>query len=461
MGVVYEAEHLVTHRRVALKLMRWNQRWTKAGVERFLREAVLTTSISHPNIVDVLDAGTDEDGTPYIALEFLRGASVAALLGHRTKLAVAEACWVAAEVLAGLAASHAIGIVHRDVKPENVFIADNHHGERRVKLLDFGISRVFTEADGAALRPVTRAGRVLGTTEYMSPEQLRADAALDGRTDLWSLGVMLYEMIAGSRPFGGSSEAVVSHNILSTGHVPLAEVAQVPDALSALVDRALAKDPDRRFQSADEMQAALRALIPLLPASLSAPPLMGEHGAETTVRSGETSIPRLAPLASFAPPARHLTLAGQPPANDPVDRSAPTPAAPEPPREPAAPAPPAAGASAPRWVGAAVVLVFFAAVAALAFGSRSPSPPPRAPAAESPVATPPVAAPPAALAPAVLAPAVLAPAVLAPAVVAPPVVAPRPVAAVRAAPRPGPRPVRPAHAAPAGHAAPVRNFDGL
>jgi serine/threonine-protein kinase len=248
MGTVYEAEDTQLRRRVAVKLLPPEFSRDRRAKERFLREARTAAAVDHPNLCTVHDAGESE-GRLYIVMAFYQGETLRDRI-RRGPLPLAEAREVAIQVARGLARAHEAGIVHRDIKPANVMLP--RYGE--AKILDFGIARL--EGDEVSL---TRTGASWGTPAYMSPEHARGEP-VDGRTDVWSLGVMLYEMVAGRRPFGGESlEALVS-SILTQEPEPLESVRpDVPPELAQVVDRALAKNPAERYADAAELLADLES----------------------------------------------------------------------------------------------------------------------------------------------------------------------------------------------------------
>jgi serine/threonine protein kinase len=263
MGAVYDAVNAKTGRRVALKLI--CERAVASGpaaLLRFEREAKAAGGIESQHVVQVLDAGEDEaSGMPFIAMEYLDGEDLRRVIA-RGPLAATHAIAIAKQVCVGLAKAHEAGIIHRDLKPANLFLAATDDHKRLVKLLDFGIAKlVHDAADGHEL---TRTGDLVGSPPYMSPEQLASPHSVDHRTDLWSLGVVLYEMLSGVTPTAHLS--TVGARLYAICHVPAAPLLErIPGIradVAALVHRALAIDPAVRFASAAEMLHALRALEP-------------------------------------------------------------------------------------------------------------------------------------------------------------------------------------------------------
>ncbi|MDQ3038049.1 MAG: serine/threonine protein kinase, partial [Myxococcota bacterium] len=257
-GTVYRARHAVIGRVVALKLLHPSRESSLEVIERFLREARILSAISSPHVVQVIDAGMTEDRQIFLAMELLEGESLAKRIQRAGPLAIRDAIRVAREIAIGLAAAHAAGIVHRDLKPANVFLARTPDGREIAKVLDFGISKSRGRGGESV---ITMTGAVLGTPHYMAPEQLHGARDVDGRADLYALAVCLYEMLSGQLPYEASSlESLISQR-LSEPHRPLSERSvRLPDALISLVDRGLARDPDARFRSAIEMEAALAGI---------------------------------------------------------------------------------------------------------------------------------------------------------------------------------------------------------
>jgi predicted Ser/Thr protein kinase len=246
MGVVYRATDPNIGRTLALKTMRLDIHGANSAdmLKRFQNEARAAGVLNHRNIVTIYDAG-EADGMFYIAMEFIAGATLAGLLRDRKTLSPMEAADIGAQICEGLDYAHYKGVIHRDIKPANIMIA----GDGTVKIMDFGIAKA-----GAGL---THTGEVLGTPNYMSPEQVRG-RVLDGRTDLFSTGVMLYEMLTGEKPFNANSVTTIIYKIINEVPPPPRELdGSIPSGMSAVIGKAMAKSPDERYQSGSAMAAAL------------------------------------------------------------------------------------------------------------------------------------------------------------------------------------------------------------
>ena len=261
VGEVYLAEHPDIGRKVAIKFVRRALAEEPTLYGRFMAEARAANAIQHPNIVEVLDFGRLADGQPYIIMEYLPGESLAARLERLGPVPVAAAVDLAAQVAGVLVAAHAKGIVHRDLKPDNVFLATGRAsvGGEVVKVLDFGIAKLQGALrDGS---PHTRTGSIVGTPLYMSPEQCRGIREIDARTDIYALGIMLFEMVAGRPPFvsQGLGDLMDMH---MNREPPLLRslVPAAPADLEDLIACALAKRPEDRFASAAALQAALHGV---------------------------------------------------------------------------------------------------------------------------------------------------------------------------------------------------------
>ncbi len=253
MGVIYAAHDPVIDRKVAIKLIRADLLSGEEQadyVARFQREARTAGRCTHPNIVAIYDFAVHEKN-PFLAMEYVEAGNLGQVLAQSGRFPPPQAVAVACQILDALGCAHGLGIVHRDVKPANILLLANG----TVKMTDFGIAR-FDSTD------LTQAGSVIGTPSYMSPEQCRGEA-VDARSDLFSTGVVLYEMLSGERPFPGRNFAEIAHRLLTAPPPDIREkCAAVSPALASIIERALAKQPADRYASAAEMAAALRQLAP-------------------------------------------------------------------------------------------------------------------------------------------------------------------------------------------------------
>jgi tRNA A-37 threonylcarbamoyl transferase component Bud32 len=243
MADVHEGVDRVLGRRVAIKIPHPQLARDPLFVARFKREATLAASLTHPSVVAVYDTGQDGD-TSFIVMEYVEGATLAALLRAEGPLEPDRAAELVAEVCGALGAAHAKGLIHRDIKPGNIMCT----GEGRVKVMDFGVARML-----AASMTLTESAGIVGTAKYMSPEQAQG-VPVDARSDLYSLGVVLYECLGGRPPFDGDSPVVIASRHVWATPAPLGELQpDVPPALEAVTYRALAKDPGERYQHAAEL----------------------------------------------------------------------------------------------------------------------------------------------------------------------------------------------------------------
>jgi serine/threonine protein kinase len=260
MGMVYEGRNKTIGRRVAIKCLYPDLKVTQEAAARFHNEAMLTASIAHKNIIEVFDMGTIEGGVPYIVMEYLDGTSLAKML-ELGPLSEATAVDVCLEILSALKAVHSKGIIHRDLKPENVFIMEQSGGEQIVKVLDFGISYLAKPIEGASILK-TKTGIVMGTPHYMSPEQARGKKSIDHRADLYSLGIMLYEMVTGQLPFKGDNynEVIIAITV-EEPPPPSFHYDAIPPELEKVIMKAIDKDPDKRYQNASEFTSALMPFV--------------------------------------------------------------------------------------------------------------------------------------------------------------------------------------------------------
>ena len=255
MGAVYVGTHTALRKRVAIKVLN-PQLATPAMVQRFQREAITASQIGHEGIAQVTDLGTSKEGEAFLVMELLEGESLANRLKGTGPLPVELACELAAAILSPLAAAHQAGIVHRDLKPDNVFLVRQSRGEL-VKLLDFGISRA---AGLEAEFRLTNTGVVMGTPFYMSPEQARGEQDVTPASDLYSIGVILYEMLVGAVPITGENYNQLMYRVLMGEYTPARERRpDIPEALDAIIRKAMATNVAERWTNASELEQALLA----------------------------------------------------------------------------------------------------------------------------------------------------------------------------------------------------------
>ncbi len=260
MGSVFEVEHIFIKKHYALKLINPELAQNPEFKARALRESQASAAIRHENIVDVVDFGETSEGAPYIVMEFLEGEPLTDIMAREAPMPPKRALTLTAEILKGLAAAHAAGIVHRDIKPDNIMVLEGSKPEApRIKILDFGISKMKTTEEGMTL---TRTNTVMGTPFYMSLEQCRGAKDVDGRADVFSVGVILHEMLSGSLPYTGDTFAELVVKLVNGERNDLREAAPWlhPDVV-ALVERATAVDRRQRFTSAQEMLDRIQDLL--------------------------------------------------------------------------------------------------------------------------------------------------------------------------------------------------------
>lgn len=257
MGVVVAATHTQLDQRVALKFVLPHMLAGNVSVERFFREARSTAKLTNEHITRVHDVGTLETGAPYIVMELLDGTDLAQLRRRVGRLLVADAVEYVLQACEGLVEAHAAGIVHRDLKPQNLFVARRMNGAPLVKILDFGISKA-TGAAAVGQMSLTDSATVLGSPLYMSPEQMRSARSVDARSDIWALGVILYELLAGKVPFDGETVTELCLKVVIEKETPVSELrADLPPGLAEVVHRCLAKEPNERFASVAALADAL------------------------------------------------------------------------------------------------------------------------------------------------------------------------------------------------------------
>lgn len=255
MCIVYEAEHVNLRQGMALKVLKPELASDEGCVTRFEREARASAQLRSPNVAKVFDVDYLPSGAPYITMELLVGHDLGAELSRSGRLPVDLAVDYVRQACTGIAEAHALGIVHRDLKPENLFLTELGEltDRKLLKILDFGIAKNISDS----ARKLTAPDAVFGTVDYMSPEQIRSASKVDSRTDLWSLGVILYELLTGRTPYHGDARSVIAQIVSDPVRPPTAFVPELPPSLVSTVMKALQKDPAKRFQSADELRAAL------------------------------------------------------------------------------------------------------------------------------------------------------------------------------------------------------------
>jgi serine/threonine-protein kinase len=264
MGQVWRAQDVVLGAPIAVKvidpdLLETHQNRPEV-VARFLREAQAAAALRSPHVVQILEFGVDDDGIPFMAMELLEGETLAQRLARVRILPYADTARIVTHLARAIGKAHELGIVHRDLKPGNVFLTKNDD-EELAKVMDFGIAKKVVGAldDRGAL--VTRTGRIVGTPAYMSPEQTVGNKPIDARSDLWALGVMAYECVVGRRPFDASTHGELTLQIVVNPLPIPSEFTRVPPGFDAWFERAVAREPDKRFQSARELSEALRAVL--------------------------------------------------------------------------------------------------------------------------------------------------------------------------------------------------------
>ncbi len=252
LASVWEAEHLTLGSKIAVKFLHRTGPMQSEASQRFLREARVAASVRHRNVVEIVDFGFAEGEIPYMVMEFLHGRSLGSYLEEKHRLPFEEAAAIVAGTLRGLTAVHAAGLVHRDIKPDNIFLVEDAEEGTYPKLVDFGLSRRAGRSD------MTAEGTLMGTPQYMAPEQAAGSTDLDARVDIYAMGVVLYELISGQVPFDSDSLADILTNVVHTAPTPLVErVPEVPEKLAFVVETAMAKDREHRFIDARAMRNSL------------------------------------------------------------------------------------------------------------------------------------------------------------------------------------------------------------
>ncbi|MBL8742093.1 MAG: serine/threonine protein kinase, partial [Myxococcales bacterium] len=326
MGSVFEATHEVLGNSVALKFLHPELARRQGLVQRFLQEARVSAKIQSPHVVRVTDVEQTPTGLPFMVMDFLKGISLQSLYEENyragKRLSYEDALNYSMQVLDGLEAAHEEGVVHRDLKPDNVMIVKGKRGESLVKLLDFGIAKL--KINGELYKGLTRPGVIMGTPEYMAPEQVFSADAVDARADIFSCGVIFFEMFAGRRPVGGDEAHQIAAAYLSGNIARLKDLApHVPDLLADAVHKAMAADPKDRFASVAELRAAMAPHardVVVRPAYSTPPPAVAaspapasdpKHAFAMTAKAGEGELANIIEnIRKSAPPAERQGVDG-------------------------------------------------------------------------------------------------------------------------------------------------------
>jgi serine/threonine-protein kinase len=333
-GVVFEARHRFTGSLVALKIVTPDASWSAIGElrARLLREARALAAVRHPGIVDVLDGGIAEDGTPYIVLEMLEGRTLEGLLTARGQLSKDDTTGIMLQLCDALGAAHAANIIHRDIKPGNIFVVRDRYGYERIKLVDFGIAQI----DEPREKKLTGIGALIGTPEYMAPEQLLAFGDIDARSDVYALGVTMFECLTGRVPYVGNYQQVLLQAATPDAPPSVRDFCPgVSDALAAAVARAIAKRREDRTPTVAALARDIQEAMPagrtrtrlLGPAPAKKQPIVKEHPSEPSsspqlVQAGmqrrralrapyATPVRIVIPAEPGTPNAQMLTLEGR------------------------------------------------------------------------------------------------------------------------------------------------------
>jgi serine/threonine protein kinase len=302
MARIFAADHLLLGITVALKLMHPHLARDRAQVTRFGREARAAATLQSANAVRILDVDKLPTGELYMVMEYLEGTSLETLAKGQP-FPIADAVMYVAQACDALAEAHERSLIHRDVKPANLFLTKGKSGEPVIKVLDFGLAKSMASTEEFSSSALTAAGQSVGTPHYMAPEQITGQSPTDGRSDVWALGATLYELLTGHLAFGGITAAVIFAQILEGQPAPLRTYrAEVPEPLVAIVERCLMKDPAARFQTARELAQALAAFVSgTLVAQFVAAPL-------ATARFVRSSAPPQPPVSTPNPSVRPSAL---------------------------------------------------------------------------------------------------------------------------------------------------------
>ena len=307
MGAVYLAEHPLIGKKVALKVIHRELAGNKEVIQRFFQEAKAVTRINHEHIVQIHDFGVTPDSDHFYIMEYLEGQTLAALIGKQGVIEVMRALHIAAQVASALAAAHGSGVIHRDLKPDNVMLTPRLGDPDFVKLLDFGLAKVFASASAVK----TAAGVLLGTPQYMSPEACESKKDVDHRTDIYALGILLFQMMTGMLPFDGETMGeVLVKQVTQLPPAPRGLNPNIPPSVEQIILRCLAKGPDHRFPTMNQLREALldpEAYLmkspPIAPARSLAPGEAGVNAATVIAYAAAQQNTRIGTGAELPLPA--------------------------------------------------------------------------------------------------------------------------------------------------------------
>jgi serine/threonine-protein kinase len=262
MGIVVAARDLSNDAEVAIKFIRTDVHGGGETIERFAREARALLRIQSRHVAHVIDTGNLPNGAPFIVMDYLRGQDLEARLRTTGPMPVDAALRIVLEATSGVEAAHAQGVLHRDLKPANLFLVQDPEGAEHVEVVDFGIAKLFGSTLSEATTQLTQTRMLVGSPMYMAPEQLSHGTPVDARSDVWALGVVLYETLTGALPYGGASLAEVCANVLTLSPIPIhARREDIPEPVRRIVARCLQRDPKKRFQTATELRTALEGAL--------------------------------------------------------------------------------------------------------------------------------------------------------------------------------------------------------
>lgn len=316
--MVYEAEHLFTKRSVAVKLLTHAYQHIEEPRLRLLREAAALAAVRHPGVAQVLDAGEIDPLGPYVVMELLEGRTLQGILAVRLRIGVFETIQIGRQICETLTAAHARGVIHRDIKPSNLFVARDDTGREVIKIIDFGIARHNSDD-----RKLTQHGAVLGTPEYMAPEQMLGQEGIDVRADVYAVGVTLYECLTGTVPYDGNFGEVLLKSATRPFTPVRSKSLTVPAELAAAVEKALARDANDRYQTiaafgealaginVPDTGGSLLGLRPPRPMSRQMPPVKLPVTAVPALPTATEDQRRRFPRAPYVTPARILRTGGK------------------------------------------------------------------------------------------------------------------------------------------------------